>query len=586
MSELRNAAARGANSLGRSMKAEYAKTQQRARNDGNSQQKSVTAFAEDEVAERARTSAVAAGQTARRVGRTAVQNTSQSADELKTQAKAAKAQLDKARTAAAKKKAAAAQKKKTVAASQPSGTSVRSNRPPSSPAASRSGNTVGVSQTSAKQAYRKKQTGKTIASYRTSAKSLSAVKSSGQAAGRSLSLSYSGRTGVAAGKTAHAANAAKNAYKRKQYAKRAADASRKTIRATVEAIKVTVKSTKALVTLLLAGGWVAVVIILVVVLFGCAISMFGGGSNSKSYTPVSVEVKDYRPIIAKYAKEHGIPEYTDLIMAVMMQESGGQGLDPMQASECSYNTRYLHHAGSIVDPEYSINVGIQNLAACMKAANVQSPIDMDNIKLALQGYNYGNGYISWAKEHYEGYSTANALEFSDLMAKKKGWSSYGDSNYVLNVLRYYPIGRAFTTGGNQVIVEIASAQVGNKGGQPYWSWYGFKSRIAWCACYVSWCADQCGYIDAGIIPKFSLCSDGVAWFKKNGQWQDRNYLPQAGDLIFFDWEGDGRCNHVGIVEKCEDGVVYTIEGNSGNACKRQHYTVGSKKIYGYGCPMY
>ena len=94
-------------------------------------------------------------------------------------------------------------------------------------------------------------------------------------------------------------------------------------------------------------------------------------------------------------------------------------------------------------------------------------------------------YIAWAKEHYEGYSTANALEFSDLMAKKKGWSSYGDSNYVLNVLRYYPIGRAFTAGGNQVIVEIASAQVGNKGGQPYWSWYGFKSRIAWCACYVS-----------------------------------------------------------------------------------------------------
>ena len=586
MSELRNAAAKGADSLGRSMKAEYAKTQQRARSDGNSQQKSVTAFAEDEVAERARTSAVAAGQTARRVGRTAVQNTPQSADELKTQAKAAKAQLDKARTAAAKRKAAAAQKKKTVAASQPSGSSVRSNRPPSTPAASRSGNTVGVSQSSAKQAYRKKQAGKSIMSYRTSAKSLSAVRSSGQAAGRSLTVANPFRAGTAAGKTAYAANAAKTAYKKKQYAKRAADASRKTIRATVEAVKVTVKSTKALVTLLLAGGWVAVVIILVVVLFGCAISMFGGGSNSKSYTPVSVEVKDYRPIIVKYAKEHGIPEYTDLIMAVMMQESGGQGLDPMQASECSYNTRYLHHAGSIVDPEYSINVGIQNLAACLKAANVQSPIDMDNIKLALQGYNYGNGYIAWAKEHYKGYSTANALEFSDLMAKKKGWSSYGDSNYVLNVLRYYPIGRAFTAGGNQVIVEIASAQVGNKGGQPYWSWYGFKSRIAWCACYVSWCADQCGYIDAGIIPKFSLCSDGVTWFKKNGQWQDRNYLPQAGDLIFFDWEGDGRCNHVGIVEKCEDGVVYTIEGNSGNACKRQHYAVGSRKIYGYGCPMY
>ena len=400
MSELRNAAARGADSLGRSMKAEYAKTQQRARNDGNSQQKSVTAFAEDEVAERARTSAVAAGQTARRVGRTAVQNTPQSADELKTQVKAAKAQLDKARTAAAKRKAAAAQKKKTVAASQPSGTSVRSNSPPSTPAASRSGNTVGVSQSSAKQAYRKKQTGKSITSYRTSAKSLSAVRSSGQAAGRSLTVANPRRAGAAAGKTAHAANAAKTAYKKKQYAKRAADASRKTVRATVEAVKVTVKSTKALVTLLIAGGWVSVIIILIVVIFGCAISMFGGGSNSKSYTPVSVEVRDYRPIIQQYAKEHGIPEYTDLIMAVMMQESGGQGLDPMQASECSFNTRYLHHAGSIVDPEYSINVGIQNLAACLKAANVQSPIDMDNIKLALQGYNYGNGYILISRRDY------------------------------------------------------------------------------------------------------------------------------------------------------------------------------------------
>ena len=411
------------------------------------------------------------------------------------------------------------------------------------------------------------------------------MKSAGNTTGKAISY-----TGSSARTATHAAtgtaNAAKAAYKRRQQAKMAAEASRKTIRGTVEAVKVAVKSTKALVTLLIAGGWVSVMIILIVVVFGCAISMFGGGSNSKSYTPVSVEVRDYRPVIQQYAKEHGIPEYVDLIMAVMMQESGGQGLDPMQASECSYNTRYLHHAGSIVDPEYSINVGIQNLAACLKAANVQSPIDMDNIKLALQGYNYGNGYIAWAQEHYKGYSTANALEFSDLMAKKKGWSSYGDSNYVLNVLRYYPIGRAFTAGGNQVIVEIASAQVGNKGGQPYWSWYGFKSRIAWCACYVSWCADQCGYIDAGIIPKFSLCSDGVAWFKKNGQWQDRNYVPQAGDLIFFDWEGDGRCNHVGIVEKCEDGVVYTIEGNSGNACKRQHYAVGSKKIFGYGCPMY
>ena len=135
-------------------------------------------------------------------------------------------------------------------------------------------------------------------------------------------------------------------------------------------------------------------------------------------------------------------------------------------------------------------------------------------------------------------------------------------------------------------VEVALTQLGNEGGQPYWSWYGFEGRVEWCACFVSWCADHCGYIESGIIPKFSGCVDGSNWFKGNGQWQDRDYEPQAGDIIFFDWEGDGETDHVGIVEKCENGVVYTVEGNSGDACRQNQYTVGSSSIYGYGCPAY
>jgi len=270
----------------------------------------------------------------------------------------------------------------------------------------------------------------------------------------------------------------------------------------------------------------------------------------------------------------------------MMQESGGKGNDPMQASECGYNTRYPNAPNGITDPEYSINIGIQNLAACLNAAGVKNPIDMDNIKLALQGYNFGNGYISWAKTNYGGYSYANAVEFSAMQAEKHGWSSYGDTQYVAHVLRYYPYGRAFTGGGNQAIVEVALTQLGNEGGQPYWSWYGFGGRVEWCACFVSWCADQCGYLESGIIPKFSLCSDGVDWFKKNGQWQNKNYEPQTGDLIFFDWGNNGTIDHVGIVEKCENGRVYTVEGNSGDACKQQSYSVGSNSIYGYGVVAY
>ena len=393
-------------------------------------------------------------------------------------------------------------------------------------------------------------------------------------------------------KTAQAAakasvkTAQKAAQVAKATAKATAEATKATVRATIAAVKAIIAGTKALISVLIAGGWIAVVIILIVVLLGCAVSLFGDGSGSNAYTPVSVEVEAYEPLIQKYAKQYGIPEYVELIKAVMMQESGGCGLDPMQAAEGSFNTRYPHEPNGIKDPEYSIECGVQELKAALISAEVENPIDMEHIKLALQGYNFGNGYISWAKTNYGGYSYANAVEFSTMQAARLGWDSYGDTQYPAHVLRYYPYGRAFTSGGNQAIVEVALTQLGNEGGQPYWSWYGFDGRVEWCACFVSWCADQCGYIESGIIPKFAGCVDGANWFKGNGQWQDRSYEPSAGDIIFFDWEGDGETDHVGIVEKCENGVVYTVEGNSGDACRQKQYTVGSSSIYGYGVPAY
>ena len=385
---------------------------------------------------------------------------------------------------------------------------------------------------------------------------------------------------------ASAKTAQKAAQAAKATAKATAEATKATVRATIAAVKAIIAGTKALISALIAGGWIAVVIILIVVLLGCAVSLFGGGSGSNAYTPVSAEVEAYEPFIQKYAKQYGIPEYVELIKAVMMQESGGRGLDPMQAAEGSFNTRYPHEPNGIKDPEYSIECGVQELKAALISAEVENPIDMEHIKFALQGYNFGNGYISWAKTNYGGYSYANAVEFSTMQASRLGWDSYGDTQYPAHVLRYYPYGRAFTSGGNQAIVEVALTQLGNEGGQPYWSWYGFEGRVEWCACFVSWCADQCGYIESGIIPKFAGCVDGANWFKGNGQWQDRNYEPQAGNIIFFDWEGDGETDHVGIVEKCENGVVYTVEGNSGDACRQNQYTVGSSSIYGYGVPAY
>ena len=402
------------------------------------------------------------------------------------------------------------------------------------------------------------------------------------------SIKTSQQTAKAAQKTAQATVKAsqKAAQAAKAPAKATANAVKAAAKATIATVKAIIAGTKALVAAIAAGGWIAVVIIMIVVLLGSAVAMVGGGSESNTYTQVSAEVEAYDPLIRQYAKQYGIPEYVELIKAVMMQESGGRGLDPMQAAEGSFNTKYPHEPNGIKDPEYSIQCGVQELKAALTSAEVESPIDMERIKLALQGYNFGNGYISWAKSKYGGYSYANAVEFSTQQAQRLGWDSYGDTQYPAHVLRYYPYGRAFTAGSNQGIVEVALTQIGNEGGQPYWSWYGFDSRVEWCACFVSWCADQCGYIDSGLIPKFAGCIDGANWFKSNNRWNNRNYEPKAGDIIFFDWEGDGTTDHVGIVEKCENGTVYTVEGNSGDACRQRQYTVGSRNIYGYGIPAY
>ena len=137
-----------------------------------------------------------------------------------------------------------------------------------------------------------------------------------------------------------------------------------------------------------------------------------------------------------------------------------------------------------------------------------------------------------------------------------------------------------TRPGNQAVVDIAKSQVGNVGGQPYWSWYGFNSRVEWCACFVSWCYGQMGLTE----PRFSGCqSQGIPWFQSHGQWGGRDYANIApGDAIFFDWDLDGSADHVGIVVGTDGSRVYTVEGNSGDACKIKSYSLDYQCIKGYG----
>ena len=135
---------------------------------------------------------------------------------------------------------------------------------------------------------------------------------------------------------------------------------------------------------------------------------------------------------------------------------------------------------------------------------------------------------------------------------------------------------------DQPLVNTAAAELGNKGGEKFWSWYGFDSHVAWCACFVSWVEDQCDLFSSESAPKFSYVSDGSAWFKDRGQWLGSDEIPEPGDLIFFDWEQDGGQDHVGIVSAVVDDKVFTIEGNSSDRCRIKRYYIGDPVIYGYG----
>lgn len=148
---------------------------------------------------------------------------------------------------------------------------------------------------------------------------------------------------------------------------------------------------------------------------------------------------------------------------------------------------------------------------------------------------------------------------------------------------------------NSEILLVAKAQIGNEGGDKFWKWYGFDEHVAWCACYVSWCANECGYIEKGIFPKFCGCGEGIKWFKEKNQWHDRgeSYYPIIGDIIFFDWydengNQDGVSDHVGIVTRTDitNRNIYTIEGNTSNKCAERMYSFDDAQVMGYGSPKY
>lgn len=151
---------------------------------------------------------------------------------------------------------------------------------------------------------------------------------------------------------------------------------------------------------------------------------------------VNSDVLQYADAVASQCKEFGISEYSTLLLALMQQESSGQGTDIFQCSESPFNTEYDNTPGSITDTAYSIRVGVETFAYCLEQAECKSISDTNALKLALQEYNFGNDYAGWAIANYGGYSEENALEFSEKMKAELGWETYGDPQYVSHVLQY------------------------------------------------------------------------------------------------------------------------------------------------------
>lgn len=153
---------------------------------------------------------------------------------------------------------------------------------------------------------------------------------------------------------------------------------------------------------------------------------------------------------------------------------------------------------------------------------------------------------------------------------------------VIGMIKFDKFINSVPLDGNVPLVETAADELGTEYGEKYWSWYGFDSHVDWCACFVSWCVNENADEYKNDMEPFCYVPSGVAWFECNDQWRKAGETPEAGDIIFFDWDCSGEADHVGIVSGCAGDYVFTIEGNSRDQCRRKGYPLDSKSILGYG----
>lgn len=399
-------------------------------------------------------------------------------------------------------------------------------------------------------------------------------------------------------KTAQAtAKAAKTAAQTARAAAKATAAGIKAaVKATAAAVKAIIAGTKALIAAIAAGGWIAVVVIIIICLIGLIVgSCFGiffSGEDSGTGQTMRQAVQE---INADYQSQ--IDTTRANIAYDELEMSGSRAVWPevlaVYAVKTTTDPDDPQEVATVDDSKKAILKDIfwrmNELSSRTenKTEEVITETDDGHGNIVETATTVTRTYLYITVSHKTAEEMADLYGFNEEQRQQLSELLAEENNSLWSAVLY-----GISVGDGE-IVTVALSQVGNVGGQPYWSWYGFDGRVEWCACFVSWCANECGYIDSGVIPKFAGCANGVQWFKDRGQWQDGSFKPSAGQIIFFDWDNkgssgpqDGQSDHVGIVEKCENGIVYTIEGNSGDSCRQNQYPVGYYEILGYGilCP--
>ena len=396
------------------------------------------------------------------------------------------------------------------------------------------------------------------------------------------------RTAKAAQKTAQAT--VKASQRAVQAARAAAKAAVVTAKAIAKAIALAVKAiiagTKALIAAIAAGGWIAVLVIIVICLIGMIIgSVFGiffSGEDSGTGMSMQTVVQEINTEYdTKLQDEKTSVSYDVLemsgsravwkeVLAVYSVKVNTDPDNPQEVATMDESKKQL-----LTDIFWEMNE--ISSSTDTKTETVITETDDGHGNIVETESTVTQTYLYITVSHKTADEMAAQYSFNEEQKEYLAELLADENNSLWSQVLYG------ITGTDDQIVTVALSQIGTMGGDPYWSWYGFNSRV-------EWCANECGYIDAGVIPKYAGCVNGVQWFKDRGQWLDNSAEPTPGMIIFFDWADesgqDGLSDHTGIVQKVENGRVYTVEGNSGDSVRQNSYPVGYYEILGYGAPAY